>query len=162
MFALFVAGNVLEAGFAPTPQEVARRMMRAAGLRRGDVFYDLGSGDGVLLVIAAREFGARAVGVEIQGKLVEDSWRKAQDLGLRDEVDVIRGDFLCVDIGRADVLGLYLTPRVLDWLRPKLDKELRRGARTVSYRYPVEGWSPREVCGAFERREEPRIFLYEA
>jgi len=151
----------LEAGFAPTPEEVARKMMRIARLRRGEVFYDLGSGDGTLLIIAAKEFGARAVGVEIQSKLFAHSWRRVRDQGLKDKVEVIKGDFFKVNVGDADVLALYLTPWALIKLRLKLERELRRGARTVVYKYPVEGWKPKEIHNAVEGKEEPKIFLYE-
>jgi len=157
VFNLFAA---LEAGFAPTPEEAARKMMQIARLRRGEVFYDLGSGDGTLLIIAAKEFGARAVGVEIQNKLVAYSRRRVRNLGLKDKIEVIKGDFFKVNVSGADVLALYLTPWALDKLKFKLEKELRQGVRTVVYKYPMDGWKPKEIHNAVEGKEESKIFFY--
>lgn len=157
-FNLFVE---LEAGFAPTPEAVARKMMEVAKLRRGETFYDLGSGDGALLILAAEEFGAHAVGVELQGKFVEYSRRRVRSLGLRSLVKVVRGDFFRADISGADVLTLYLLPKALSKLRPKLERELKRGARVAVYKYPVEGWSPVETHSITDESGEAQIFLYQ-
>jgi ubiquinone/menaquinone biosynthesis C-methylase UbiE len=157
-FNLFAA---LETGFAPTPEEVARSMMQVARLQRGEIFYDLGSGDGALLIMAAKEFGARAVGVEIQKKMVAYSVRRIRSLGLESVIKVVRGDFFEADIIDADVLALYMIPEALRRLRSKLERELKRGARVVVYKYPVEGWKPKEIHDAVSEREEAKIFLYE-
>ncbi len=158
IFNIFVS---LEAGFAPTPEEVARRMMGVANLHRGEVFYDLGSGDGTLLIIAAEEFGAHAIGVEIQRKLVTQSRSRIRNLGLENMIKVIEGDLFKVELSNADVVALYLTPWALKGLRPKLEKELKHGVRVVVYKYPVEGWKPKGTYDAMDGIELNKIFLYE-
>jgi ribosomal protein L11 methylase PrmA len=157
-FGIFAA---LGAGFAPTPEEAARKMMSMAQLRRGEVLYDLGCGDGDLLTVAAVEFGARAVGVEIQDKLIKYARRRIRDMGLKDQIKLIKDNFFKVDIDEADVVALYLTPFILEKLKLKLETELKPGARIVVYKYPVEGWVPKEVHNAFEGKEDPKIFLYQ-
>ncbi|MFH0896680.1 MAG: methyltransferase domain-containing protein [Candidatus Bathyarchaeota archaeon] len=156
-FDVFVA---LEAGFAPTPEEVGRRMMKSANLCKGKVLYDLGSGDGTLLIIAAEEFEARAVGVEIQGMLVTQSRNRIRNLGLKSKIKVVKGDFFKVDLGDADVVALYLTPWALKALRSKLENELKRGARVVVYKYAIEGWKPKKTVDAEDGSGENKIFLY--
>ena len=157
-FNLFVE---LEAGFAPTPEVVARRMMEIARLQRGEIFYDLGSGDGALLIMAAKEFGARAIGVELQRKFVECSRRRIRSLGLGSMVKVVQGDLFRADISGADVLALYLMPKALSKLRPKLERELKRGTRVAVYKYPMEGWKPAETHSITDENGETKIFLYE-
>lgn len=151
----------LEAGFAPTPEEVGRRMMKLAGLKSGELLYDLGSGDGTLLIIAAQEFGAHAIGVEIQRKLAIQSRSRIRDLGLEGLIKVVKGDLFKVDLGDADVVALYLTPWALRGLRLKLEKELKRGARVVVYKYPVDGWKPKKTLDVADGGGENKILLYE-
>ena len=153
---------VLEAGFAQTPDEVARKMMQIARLQSGEVLYDLGSGDGTLLILAATEFGARAVGVEIQKKFVAYTREKVRDLGLENQITVINEDFFNVNISDANVLVLYLTPRVLERLKLKLEKELSHGTRIVVYRYPIEGLIPKKVYDIIKEKQKTQIFLYES
>ncbi len=157
-YSLFVG---LEAGFAPTPEAVARQMMKIARLQKGEVFYDLGSGDGALLIMAVGEFGARAVGVELQRKFVEYSRRRVRDFGLEDRVTVVEGDLFRADVSDADVLILYLLPEALEKLRPKLERELKHGTRIAVYKYQVGGWSPTEVQSVATDMGEAQIFLYE-
>ena len=157
---LFKLFTELEAGFAPTPEAVARRMMDIACLQRGEIFYDLGSGDGALLIVAAEEFGARAVGVELQRKFAEYSRRRIRSLDLGDMVKVVWGDLFRADISGADVLALYLMPNALSKLRPKLERELKRGARVAVYKYPIEGWKPAETHSVTDENGKTKIFLY--
>lgn len=156
-FGIFAA---LEAGFAPTPEEVARRMMEAADLHREEMFYDLGSGDGTLLITAAKEFGAHAVGFELQNKMVTYSRRRIRSLGLQGLIKVVRRNLFEANVGDADVVALYLSPSVLRQLRSKLEKELKPRTRVVTYKYPVEGWNPKETLNAPDSRGDAKIFLY--
>ncbi|MDQ1279737.1 MAG: hypothetical protein QG670_999 [Thermoproteota archaeon] len=157
-FELFMA---LESGFSPTPEEVARKMMEVAHLKRGEVFYDLGSGDGTLLIIAAKEFGACAIGIEIQEKLVKDSRKRIRSLNLGKMIRVVKGDYFKADIRDANVLTLYLIPEALERLKLKLTKELRKGARIVVYKYPMEGWTPKEVHETNAENAKAKVFLYQ-
>lgn len=136
-------------------------MMEITHLKRGEVFYDLGSGDGTLLIIAAKEFDAHAVGVEIQEKLVKDSLRRIRSLSLGNMIKVVKGDYFKAVVRDADVLTLYLIPEALKRLKLKLERELKKGARIVVYKYPIEGWTPKEVHNTDNESGEAKIFLYE-
>jgi protein-L-isoaspartate O-methyltransferase len=125
--------------------EVVERMLQLANVTRDDLVYDLGSGDGRIVILAARRYGARGVGVEIDPKLV---WFSRQD-ARRHQVDhlvtFIQGDALTVDVSAATVVTLYLTPHANLLLRPKLQRELRSGARVVSHWHDMGDWAPERV-----------------
>ena len=157
-FELFMA---LESGFAPTPEEAARKMMEVAHIKSGENFFDLGSGDGILLIMAAKEFGAHAIGFEIQEKLVKDARKKIRSLGLEKMIKVKKGDYFRADIGDADVLTLYLIPEALERLKQKLKREMKKGSRIVVFKYPIEGWSPKEVAETGIENGKAKIYLYE-
>ncbi len=141
----YLAQARLAAPYAETPAPVAREMLRLAGARPGELVVDLGCGDGSILIVAASEFGCRCVGYEIDPRLAELARERVAALGLSDRVAVVCGDLFEADLGGADVVALYLTPRVLSALRAKLEAELRRGARVVVHDYLIEGWEPRAV-----------------
>jgi len=151
---------VYDAPFVPSPEVVVRRMLQLAEVKPGEVVYDLGCGDGRVLIIAAREFGARAVGIEIRKDLYEQCIKKIKELGLEDRVKVIHGNFFEVDISEADVVFLYLLTSVNERLRPKLEKELKPGARVVSHDFEVLGWKPVKVEDLYEEWRSHRIYLY--
>ncbi|RLF20125.1 MAG: hypothetical protein DRZ82_03290 [Thermoprotei archaeon] len=146
--------------FVPTPEIVARYMLKLAEVKPGEVVYDLGSGDGQIVIIAAKEFGARAVGVEIRKDLVEESLRRIKEQGLEDRVKIIHGDFFKVNISEADVVTLYLLTSVNERLRPKLEKELRPGTRVVSHDFEIPGWKPIKVVEINEEWRSHKIYLY--
>ncbi|MCD6095195.1 MAG: class I SAM-dependent methyltransferase [Thermoprotei archaeon] len=146
--------------FVPTPEIVARYMLKLAEVKPGELVYDLGSGDGQIVIMAAREFGARAIGVEIRRDLVEESLRKIKEYGLEDRVTIIHGDFFKVDISDADVVTLYLLTSVNERLRPKLEKELRPGTRVVSHDFEIPGWKPIKVVEINEEWRSHKIYLY--
>ncbi|NPB01229.1 MAG: class I SAM-dependent methyltransferase, partial [Crenarchaeota archaeon] len=128
--------------FVPSPEVVIRRMLQLADVRENEVVYDLGCGDGRVLIIAAKEFGARAVGIEIRRDLYEQCLKRIKDLGLEDRVKVYHGNFFEYDLSDADVVTLYLLTSVNERLRPKLERELRPGTRVVSHDFEVPGWRP--------------------
>lgn len=130
-----------EAPYVPTPRTAVRRMLALADVDEGDVVYDLGSGDGRIVIMAAKEFGARGVGVEIDRDLVERARFKARQAGVADRVTFRRGDLFDADLGDATVVTLYLWPHMNERLRPKLQSELAAGARVVSYDFGIEGWA---------------------
>ncbi len=146
--------------FVPSPEIVIRRMLQLANVRSGEVVYDLGCGDGRILIIAAKEFGANAVGIEIRRDLYEQCLKRVRDLKLEDRVKVYHGDFFNYDLSDADVITLYLLTSVNERLRPKLERELRPGARIVSHDFEVPGWRPIIVEDLYEDWRSHKIFLY--
>jgi len=133
------------APYVVSPQEIVDRMLELADLRPGEKLYDLGSGDGRILVTAVVRFKAKAVGVEISDDLVASTNDRIHRLGLDNDARVIHGNFLDTDLSPADVVTLYLATDANEMLRPNLEKYLRNGARVVSHDYKVPGWKPKLV-----------------
>ncbi len=130
------------APFVATPLQVVRHMLTLAELRPGETFYDLGAGDGRTVVMAAQEFGARSVGVELREDLAKKALATVQDLGIQDRVTIVQEDMFRVDLSQANVVFLYLTTSANDKIKPKLERELKEGSRIVSHDYEVLGWKP--------------------
>jgi cyclopropane fatty-acyl-phospholipid synthase-like methyltransferase len=120
-------------------------MLELAEVKSGDVVYDLGSGDGRIVIRAARKYGARGVGVEIDPELVEKSRAKAREEGVAHLVEFRAQDVFTVDISEATVVTLYMLPEFNAKLRPILQKQLKPGSRIVSHDFDIEGWSPTKV-----------------
>jgi cyclopropane fatty-acyl-phospholipid synthase-like methyltransferase len=133
------------APFVQTPLEVARKMLDLSQIRSGEVLYDLGCGDGRLIILAAKEIGAKATGIELREDLIERARTEIKRLNLEDRVNVIQGNFFDVPISDADVVTLYLTSSANERLRPKLEAELKPGARVISHDFKVPGWKPSAV-----------------
>ena len=132
--------------FVPTPDEVVEAMLRLAEVGANDVVYDLGSGDGRIPIAAARRFGARGVGIDLDPELVAQATRSAQEAGVADRVRFVEGDIFESDISPATVVTLYLLTSINERLRPKLQKELRPGTRIVSHQFRMGDWDPeREI-----------------
>jgi precorrin-6B methylase 2 len=129
------------APFDPTPQEVVERMLKLARVKGDDVLYDLGSGDGRLVIAAAKKFGARAVGFEIDAGLVKLARENARKAGVENLVEFRQQDFLTADISPASVVTLYLSYDGNLAVRPQLMQQLRSGARVVSYTFDMGDWS---------------------
>jgi len=142
------------APWVPTPIGKARRMLRLAGVQRGEVVYDLGSGDGRLLVLAAREYGARAVGIEIDPLRVLISRALIAVLRLGRLARVEWGDLFDAQIGEADVVTLFLRQSTNQLLMVKLLLELRPGTRVVSHLFTFPGWE------IIDQDREARLYLY--
>lgn len=136
--------------FGATPHEVVAEMIALAEVGKDDVVYDLGSGDGRIPIAAAKQAGARGVGVELRPELVEKSREAAKEAGVADRVRFLKKDFFEVDLSEATVVMLYLFPRTALRLRPKLLEELKPGSRIVAYDYGIEGW-PRDKEQAVEQ-----------
>ncbi|MBM3814480.1 MAG: methyltransferase domain-containing protein [Acidimicrobiia bacterium] len=145
----------------PSPQNVVEKMLEVANLKPGETLYDLGSGDGRVLVTAAQQFGAKAFGVEISPEQVHASNVKIRRLKLEESCKVIEGDLLKVDLSQADVVTIYLLTASNDLIRPNLEKYLKPGARVVSHDYPIRGWQPSRVekVEAFKRHHT--LYVYE-
>jgi len=133
------------APFVASPPQVVRRMLVLAELKPGEVFYDLGAGDGRTVIMAAQEFGARAVGIELREDLAKKALQTVYQLGLQDRVTILHSNLFDVDISPADVVFLYLTTSANEKVKPKLEAELKPGARVVSHDYEIVGWKPAKV-----------------
>jgi len=131
--------------FVASPIPVVKRMLTLAELKPNEILYDLGAGDGRTLIIAAQEFGARAVGIELREDLVKQAVQKVRELGLQDRVKIIQGNLFDVNINEADVVYLYLTTSANEKVRPKLEAELKKGARVVSHDYEITRWKAVKV-----------------
>jgi SAM-dependent methyltransferase len=134
--------------FVPTWQPVVYQMLDLAGVTSDDVVYDLGSGDGRIVVIAAQKYGARGVGVELDAKLIEVSRQVAREAEVADRVTFIQGDLFQADISAATVVTLFLSPSVNAELEPKLRRELRPGTRIVSHQFGIGRWPPEKTVRA--------------
>lgn len=128
--------------YVPTPDAVVHRMLTMAGVSADDVVYDLGCGDGRIVIAAARDFGARAVGVDIDPQRVREARANVARAGLSDRVEIRHGDMFQVDTSPATVVALYLLESLNVKLRPKLKRELRDGARIVSQTFRMGDWAP--------------------
>jgi precorrin-6B methylase 2 len=131
------------APFDPTPQEIVERILILAGISRGDVVYDLGSGDGRLVIAAAKTHGVKAVGFEIDAGLVKLARENARREGVENLVEIHQQDFMTADVSPATVVTLYLSRDGNLAVRPKLMRELRPGARIVSYGFDMADWAPK-------------------
>ena len=131
--------------FVPTPQDVVERMLEMAEVRSGDVVYDLGSGDGRIVITAAKKYGVQAAGFEIDRKLVQESREAIQRAGLEDLAEIHRKDIFTVDFRPASVVTMYLLPQVNVMLQPKLLEQLKPGSRVVSHDFDIGNWKPLKV-----------------
>jgi predicted RNA methylase len=133
------------APYVPSPPQVIRQMLILSELKPREVFFDLGAGDGRTVVMAAKDFGARAVGVELREDLVKKALSTVYENGLQDRVTIVNGDMFNVDLTSADVIFLYLTTSANEKVKPKLESELKHGVRVVSHDYEIVGWKPFKV-----------------
>jgi len=132
----------LDTPYVPTPQVVVEHMLELAKVKPGETVIDLGSGDGRIMITAAKEYGARGFGVEIDPELVQSSNEEAKRVGVADRIKFVKQDLFKTDFRAADVLTLYLLPDVNEALRPKILSELRAGTRVVSHDYGMGAWVP--------------------
>ncbi|MBI4524266.1 MAG: class I SAM-dependent methyltransferase [Deltaproteobacteria bacterium] len=141
--------------FIPTPMDVVDRMLEIAEVKVGDLVYDLGSGDGRVIIRAAKKCGARGVGIEADPQLVDLSRAKAAEEGVSHLVEFRAGDALKVDVSPATVVTLYMFPWFNEQVRPVLQKSLRPGARVVSHDFDIPGWPPTKVEKLPEPEKKP-------
>jgi len=157
------AGKYLEhiVPYVPTPVLVAQKMLEVAKVVPDDVVYDLGSGDGRIVIMAAQKFGAHAVGVELDSDLYQKSSERIRKLDLQDRAQIIHENMFEVNVRHATVVTLYLLTVVNERLRPKLERELRSGARIVSHDFQVPGWQPAQTVEVnSENQVASKIYLY--
>jgi tRNA A58 N-methylase Trm61 len=149
--------------YVPMPEDIIPIVLQLASLKRDETVFDLGSGDGRVLIVAARDFHAVSIGVEIRKRLIKNCLAKLKELGLSDRVKISCRNFKEVGLRRADVLALYLSGYTLSLLVPKFTKELKPGTRIVNFDFPILGWTPEcvlEVVPKGWRKAHP-IYLYE-
>lgn len=133
------------APYYPTPEYVVEKMLQFGGLKRGERMFDLGSGDGRVVIMAAQKFGAIATGVEMDDDLWKQSSNKIRSLGLEKSARIIHGDIFLQDYSSADMLTVYLLPSSNDKVRPMLEKQLKDGTRIVSHDFEFAGWKPEKT-----------------
>jgi cyclopropane fatty-acyl-phospholipid synthase-like methyltransferase len=149
------------APYVVSPQQIVDRMLELADLKPGETVYDLGSGDGRILITAVQRFRAKAVGIEISDSLVISTNDRIQKLGLQNDARVIHADLRQVDLSPADVVTMYLATDANEILRPNLERYLKPGARVVSHEYAIPGWKPKQVDKDLPEARNHVIYLYE-
>jgi precorrin-6B methylase 2 len=148
----------LDVAYIPTPKDLVHQMLHMTQLRRGETLYDLGAGDGRILIEAARRFGAKSVGIEIDPIRVSRIRERLKTTGV--VAEVIEGDFMEADLSKADVVTIYLSESVNARLAPKLRDELKDGARVVSLDYDLPSWLPEQAIDVKSAGLARRIYLY--
>jgi ubiquinone/menaquinone biosynthesis C-methylase UbiE len=128
--------------YVPTPQTVVDEMLKIAAVTKDDIVYDLGCGDGRIVITAAKKYQARGVGVDIDPERVKEANANALQAGITDRVNFIEQDLFQTDLRKASVVTLYLLPEVNLRLRPKLWRELKPGTRVVSHSFDMGDWKP--------------------
>jgi SAM-dependent methyltransferase len=142
--------------YVPTSSGVADAMLKLAKVTPDDVVYDLGSGDGRIVIAAAKKYGARGVGVELDPDLITQANKNALKAGVADRVRFIQGDLFKADLSDATVVALYLSNSINRRLAPLLQRQLKPGARVVSHRFDMGDWKPE----ADEHLEGTRVYLW--
>src|SRR5689334_19604478 len=141
--------------FTPTRYNIADAMLKLATVGPDDVVYDLGSGDGRIPIIAAQKYGARGVGIELDPRLVELSWRIANEAEVANRVSFIVGDLFVADLSQATVVTAYLSPSIMKIMEPKF-RGLKKGTRIVSHQFSMPEWEPARKIQV----DEAEIFLW--
>src|SRR3954471_9376151 len=149
------------APYLPSPQLVVEKMLEAAHIKAGEVVYDLGSGDGRVVIMAAQKYGANAVGVEISDVLCQSTMKKVNALGLGSQVKIVHGSALKVDLSPADVVTLYLLTSSNARLKPNLEKYLKPSARVVPLNFGMPGWKAARIETVHADRQTHTIYVYE-
>jgi precorrin-6B methylase 2 len=176
LFSSFVAGLALvvllplygqkddpekAAPYYPTPQVVLERMLQMGGLKKGETMFDLGSGDGRIVITAAQKFGAKAIGVELDKALADQSSERIRKLGLASNARIIQGDLFKQDYSSADLITVYLLPVTNTRLAPVLEGMMKKGSRLVCHDFEFMEWNP-EKTETMEDQEgrSHTLFLY--
>jgi protein-L-isoaspartate O-methyltransferase len=145
----------------PSPQSVVERMLTLANVKPGEMVYDLGCGDGRIVITAAQKYSAHAVGVEIRRDIFEATQARVVSLGLTDQVRIVQGDALKTDLSPADVVTLYLLTSSNERLRPILEAQLKPGARVVSHQFEIHGWKPTQTEKIMVQGRPHTIYVYQ-
>jgi hypothetical protein len=146
--------------YEPTPMEVVHAMLRLAKVTASDVVYDLGCGDGRIVITAARQFGARGVCVDIDPLRITESRENARQANVTDRIRFLNEDLFVTDVGDATVVTLFLSPELNLAVRPKLQRELKPGTRIVSYWHQMGDWKAQETVRVRSGNREVPIYLW--
>jgi len=165
---LYVGSHMREdaedlAPYVATPMEVATKMLEMAGIDDTDFVYDLGCGDGRMVILAARKYGARGAGVDIVPRRIGEARAAAKKAGVESLVEFRVEDAMKTDFAGATVLAIYLLPESNALLRPKFESDLKPGARVVTHNYPIPGWEARRIDSTTMKDKTGKnhtIFLY--
>ena len=144
----------------PTPQTIVEKMLALAQVKPGETVYDLGCGDGRIVITAAQQFKAHAVGIEIRRDIYESTLSRVASLGLADQVKIVHGNALKSDLHPADVVTLYLLTSSNEKLKPILTHDLRLTARVVSHDFEIRGWKPASTEKMLVDGRQHTIYLY--
>ncbi len=144
----------------PSPETVVDQMLTMAQVKPGEMVYDLGCGDGRIVIAAAQKFKARAVGIEIRRNVFEQTAARVASLGLNDQVKIVRGNALKYDLSPADVVTLYLMTSSNERLKPILRRDLKPSARVVSHDFEIRGWKPAAVNKLMVGGRPHMVYLY--
>jgi SAM-dependent methyltransferase len=150
----------LDVAFVATDLAIVRAMLELAGVTRDDIVYDLGCGDGRIVIAAAREFGARGVGVDLDPRRIREARANAVRGGVTDRVTFRIENLFETELGPATVVTLFLSPELNARLRPKLLRELRAGTRIVSYRYGIGDWMPDQTRKVTVLETHHHVFMW--
>jgi len=149
------------APYYPTPETIVDQMLLLGGLKAGEKMFDLGSGDGRIVIMAAQKFHADAVGVEIDPDLCRQSLARIAKLGLEKSARIIHGDLLAQNYGSADLVTVYLLPDSINGkVQPLLDRQLKKGARVVAHDFEFRAWTPEKVQNIADDGEGRSHTLY--
>jgi predicted RNA methylase len=148
------------APFDPMPQEVVERLLSLAEVKPSDVVYDLGTGDGRVVISAATKYGARGVGFEIDSGLVKLARENVRKVGVEELVQIRQQDFMTADLSAATVVTLYLSREANEAIKPLLLKQLKAGARVVSYSFDMGDWTPKIIESYRDAAGDTHLFYY--
>jgi len=150
------------APYYPTPVTIVEQMLKLGGLKAGEKVFDLGSGDGRIVIMAARKFHADAVGIELDKDLFRQSAEAIRKLGLQKTARIVNGDLLQQDYSSADLIAVYLLPVSMEKVQPLLDAQLKKGARVVAHDFEFHNWTPEKVVNIADDGEgrSHTLFLY--
>ncbi len=147
--------------YVPSPPNVVRKMLEVAKVGPNDVVYDLGCGDGRIVITAVKEFNAKkAIGIDINDERVQEATKNVKENGLEGRVIIKKGNFFEEDLSEATVVTMFLLTNVNEMLRPKLEKELKPGTRVVSHEFEIRGWTPKEVIKVEDGNMNHIVYLY--
>lgn len=154
-----IIAMVTGAPWIPTPMARVKRMLELAKLKPGDRIYDLGCGDGRMVHLAAKDYSADAVGLELSPLVY--LWGRIRNFFLRSRSKILLRDFRRIDYSNAKVLVFYLLPDILKTMRPVFEEQLQPGARVISYAFEIEGWEPVYIEPKIKSLNHARILVYE-
>lgn len=149
-----------EIPFVPTPAEVVDKMLELADVKKGDVLYDLGSGDGRIVIRAAKLYGVRAVGIEMDRLLIDKARKDAKAAGVSQLVEFRAEDAMKADLSKATVVTLYMLPWFNEAMKPIFKKQLKAGARIVAHDFGIAGWEPDKTLKLPQPEKKPGALVH--